>query len=144
MFSKFRKHSFYLFELLCDTIIKNNERKPRYESINPVYRLHAELVGNATTSLDLPASSVFSGELIYMKNRTKAYIRYQRERIIRRKWTILKDVYQLEKESMPRRGTLSKGKVHCSCRICRYEQYYGIPKAKYKAIWKAMQQEIDD
>ena len=79
-----------------------------------------------------------------MKTRTKAYIRYQRERIIRRKWVILKDVYQLEKESMPTRGTLSKGKVHCSCRMCRFEQYHGIPKAKYKAKWKAMQQEIDD
>ena len=75
-----------------------------------------------------------------MEKRTRSYIRYQRERIIRRKWAILKDVYQLEKESMPTRGTLSKGKVHCSCRMCRYEQYHGIPKA----IWKAMQQEIDD
>ena len=79
-----------------------------------------------------------------MKNRTKAYIRYQRERIIRRKWAILKNVYLLEKESMPTRGTLSKGKVHCSCRMCRYAQYHGIPKTKYKAIWKAMQQGIDD
>ena len=79
-----------------------------------------------------------------MKNRTKAFIRYQRERIIRRKWAILKDVYQLEKESMPIRGTLSKGKVYCSCRMCRYQQYHRIPKAKYKAIWKAMQQEIED
>ena len=79
-----------------------------------------------------------------MKNRTKADIRYHRERSIRRKWAILKDVFQLEKQSMPIRGTLSKGKVHCSCRICRYERYHGIPKAKYKAIWKAMQQEIED
>ncbi|MEK4715786.1 hypothetical protein H7992_16645 [Sporosarcina sp. resist] len=77
-----------------------------------------------------------------MKNRSKAYTRYQRERVIQRKWVILKDILQREGESMPVRGTLSKGKVHCSCKICRYEQYYGIPKSKYKAQWEGMQKEI--
>ena len=45
-----------------------------------------------------------------------------------------------QKEHMPVRGTLSKGKVHCACRMCRYEQYHAIPKVKYKEQWKAMQQ----
>ena len=79
-----------------------------------------------------------------MSKRTKAYFRHQRERSIQKKWAILKNVYQYEKELMPIRGTLSKGKVHCSCRMCRYEQFHGIPTAKYKAKWQAMQQEIDD
>jgi len=79
-----------------------------------------------------------------MKNRSKAYTRHQRERIIQRKWAILKGVLQLESEYMPVRGTLSKGKVHCSCRLCRYNQYHGIPKSKHKAQWEAMQKEIDD
>ncbi len=79
-----------------------------------------------------------------MKNRTKAYVRHQRERIIQRKWAILKHVYRTEQEWMPVRGKLSKGKVHCSCRMCRYEEFHGIPTAKYKAKWQAMQQEIDD
>lgn len=79
-----------------------------------------------------------------MKNRSKAYIRHQRERIIRKKWSILKDVMLRESEYMPVRGTLSKGKIHCSCRICRYEQYHSIPRAKHKAKLKAMKQEIDD
>lgn len=79
-----------------------------------------------------------------MKNRTKAYVRHQRERIIQRKWAILKHVYRTEQEWMPVRGKLSKGKVHCSCRMCRFEQFHGIPTAKYKAKWQAMQQEIDD
>jgi len=79
-----------------------------------------------------------------MKNRSKAYIRHQRERIIRKKWTILKDVWLQESEDMPVRGRLSKGKIHCSCRMCRYEQYHSIPKAKHKAKLKAMEQEIDD
>lgn len=79
-----------------------------------------------------------------MKNRSKAYNRHQRERSIKRKWVILKDVLQRESDSMPVRGTLSKGKVHCSCRLCRFEQYHGISKPKIKARWKAMQKEIDD
>jgi len=77
-----------------------------------------------------------------MKNRSKAYTRYQRERVIQRKWVILKDFLQREGEAMPVRGTLSKGKVHCSCKMCRYEQYYGIPKSKHKAQWDAMEKEI--
>ncbi len=49
-----------------------------------------------------------------------------------------------ESEFMPVLGTLSKGKIHCSCRMCRYEQYHSIPKAKHKAKLKAMKKEIDD
>lgn len=79
-----------------------------------------------------------------MKNRSKSYIRHHRERIIRKKLAILKHVHQMEDRFLPVRGTLSKGKVHCSCRLCRSEQYHGIPKAKYKAKWRAMQQEIDE
>jgi len=79
-----------------------------------------------------------------VKNRSKAYIRYQRERIIRKKWNILKDVMLRESEDMPERGRLSKGKIHCSCRMCRYEQFHSIPKAKHKAKLIAMEQEIDD
>ncbi|MFF2797109.1 hypothetical protein [Lysinibacillus xylanilyticus] len=33
-----------------------------------------------------------------MKNRSKAYIRHQRERFIQKKWTILKDVWLQESE----------------------------------------------
>lgn len=79
-----------------------------------------------------------------MKNRSKSYIRHHRERIIRKKLSILKNVFQMQDEYLPVRGSLSKGKVHCSCRLCRYEQYHGVPKAKHKAKWRAMQQEIGD
>ncbi|WP_155592302.1 hypothetical protein [Lysinibacillus cavernae] len=79
-----------------------------------------------------------------MKNRSKTLIRHHRERIIRKKWAILKDVMLLESQYMPVRGTLSKGKIHCSCRMCRYEQYHKIPKAKFQAKLKAMEQEIDE
>lgn len=79
-----------------------------------------------------------------MKNRSKSYTRHHRERIIQKKLAILKNVFQMEDELLPVRGSLSKGKVHCSCRMCRYEQYYGIPKAKYKVNWRALQEEIDN
>lgn len=79
-----------------------------------------------------------------MKNRSKSYIRHHRERIIRKKMAILKNVLQMEDEFLPVRGTLSKGKIHCSCRLCRYEQYHGILKAKYKVKWQTLQDEIDD
>ncbi|GMX60966.1 hypothetical protein Elgi_73980 [Paenibacillus elgii] len=80
-----------------------------------------------------------------MKNRSKNYIRHQRERMIRKKWDILKNVKMLP-EYMPVRGALSKGKIHCSCRMCRYERErdHSIPKAKHKAKLKAMEQEIDE
>lgn len=79
-----------------------------------------------------------------MKNRSKSYTRHHRERIIQKKLAILKNVFQMEDEFLPTRGSLSKGKVHCSCRMCRYEQYHGIPKAKYKVNWRALQEEIDN
>jgi len=108
------------------------------------YQRHTKLVESADTTLDLSASLGFSRELIWMKNRSRAYIRHQRERMIQKKWAILQNVMLQENEYMPVRGTLSKGKVHCSCRMCRYEQYHSIPKAKHKAKLKAMEQEIDD
>lgn len=46
-----------------------------------------------------------------MKNRSKAYTRYQRERVIQRKWVILKDILQREGESMPVRGTLREKSI---------------------------------
>lgn len=81
-----------------------------------------------------------------MKNRSKAYTRHQRERVIQKKMGIVRNIFywdENEEKYMHVRGKYSKGKVHCSCKMCRYEQYYGIPKAKYKAKWHAMKKEID-
>ena len=81
-----------------------------------------------------------------MKNRSKAYTRHQRERVIQKKMKIVRNVfYWDDKEGIHTlvRGKFSKGKVHCSCRMCRYEQYHGIPKAKYKSKWDTMKKEID-
>ena len=81
-----------------------------------------------------------------MKNRSKAYTRHQRERVIQKKMKIVRNVFYWddnEEKYLPVRGKFSKGKVHCSCRMCRYEQYHGIPKAKYQTKWHAMKMEID-
>lgn len=77
-----------------------------------------------------------------MKNRSKAFKHHQRQRIIQRKLYVLMQV-RLD-EDMPVKGVLDKGKVHCSCRMCRYEQFHHIPKPKVKAKWLALQQEIDE
>ncbi|WP_153733343.1 hypothetical protein [Sporosarcina obsidiansis] len=79
-----------------------------------------------------------------MKNRSRAYTRHQRERVIQKKSSILQNVLHIEEKHMPIRGTLSKGKVHCSCKMCRYEQFYRIPQVKHKVCWEEMQREIDD
>ena len=81
-----------------------------------------------------------------MKNRSKAYTRHQRERAIQKKMWITRNVFNWddnEEKYTPVRGKFNKGKVHCSCWMCRYEQYHGIPKAKYKAKRHAMKIEID-
>lgn len=56
-------------------------------------------------------------------NRDRAYYRYQREKHINRKKGIIKrvsgvgnDPYWIVKHD----GELSKGKIHCSCPLCRF------------------------
>lgn len=55
------------------------------------------------------------------ENRGRAYTRYQRKRHINRKKRIIHNMddywpYRYE-------GMLSKGKIHCSCPICRLKSY---------------------
>lgn len=81
--------------------------------------------------------------------RTNAYLRHQRERAIKRKEKIIKSVFQIaadeyESSVRNRRGRLDKGKVHCSCRMCRYEKFHGIKKDKDKVKLKDMQSQIDE
>lgn len=57
--------------------------------------------------------------------RDRAYYRYQRNRHIRRKIGILRrwggDVLEGWLRGCP--GRLSKGKIHCSCPLCRVKSY---------------------
>lgn len=80
--------------------------------------------------------------------RNSSYLRHQRERAIKRKEKIIKSIFQLtadEYESSVRnkRGWLDKGKVHCSCEMCRYEKIHGIEKDKVKSKIKDMERQID-
>lgn len=77
-----------------------------------------------------------------MMKRTRAYRRQQRQRAIRKKLDILQRILHVER--LPIVGKLSKGKVHCSCNVCRYEQRYRIPKAKEHALWQAHQQQLNE
>ena len=75
-------------------------------------------------------STLFAGRLIVeelMKlNRNRDYYRKQRKRIIRNKSRLLwrlggSDVY--EGWTRGYSGRLAKGKIHCSCRMCRTKSY---------------------
>ncbi len=59
-------------------------------------------------------------------NRDRAYYRKQRKRIIRNKSRLLKrlgggDLYEGWTRGYP--GRLAKGKIHCSCWMCRTKSY---------------------
>jgi len=53
-------------------------------------------------------------------SRSRAYTRHQRQRCIQRKKNLIRDgkfwIYKYE-------GMLSKGKIHCSCWMCRTKSY---------------------
>ena len=54
-------------------------------------------------------------------NRTRDYYRHHRERVIKRK----KDIIHAQNDYWHVRfeGELSKGKIHCSCPLCRRKSY---------------------
>jgi len=59
--------------------------------------------------------------------RTRNYYRYQRNRAINRKFNILKGLWSSREANQvyddKSKGKLSKGKVHCSCWMCRAKSY---------------------
>lgn len=83
--------------------------------------------------------------------RTSAYLRHQRERSIKRKEKIVKSVFHMsvdEYETSVRgrgqRGRLDKGKVHCSCKMCRYGKFHGIERDKVRDKLEDMKSQIDE
>ena len=86
-----------------------------------------------------------------MKNnkRNRGYYRYHRNRSIRRKKQILKAIWPYNKPEDiygNKMGKLSKGKVHCSCKMCSMKTnspFYGW-KHRDKKILDAMAKEIKD
>ena len=85
------------------------------------------------------------------QNRNRAYRRHQRTRAIARKVKIFTEFwgnelvfYRNGEVSAFPVGKYAKGKVHCSCKLCKFEEYYKIPKEKDRAKQQAMQQAIDE
>lgn len=85
------------------------------------------------------------------KNRSCSYYRHLRMRAIKRKSYIYHHIWGSDLTEyrngimIPFRvGKWSKGKVHCSCKMCKYEKHFNIEKEKYKAKKMAMQKEMDE
>lgn len=70
--------------------------------------------------------------------RGRSYQREQRRKAIERKKRIIKYVFQTDpiKFTNSKIGKLSKGKIHCSCSLCKYEKRNSIEKEKYKETTK--------
>ena len=57
-------------------------------------------------------------------NRTRIWYRYQRRRAIHRKAGILRRIWGAAEVNLwtnGKTGKLSKGKIHCSCWMCRHQ-----------------------
>ncbi len=73
--------------------------------------------------------------------RTREYRRSQRERVINRKEHIIHD--QNDYWNIRYRGMLSKGKIHCSCWMCRRKSY-DTTKMQDMRILLSSRQDIED
>ena len=74
------------------------------------------------------------------KNRSRAYYRQQRRRVIRRKMNI---VGWLDWH-VPFEGWCAKGKIHCSCELCRAKtREEGLPHSQKKQ-WQCLGQQLAD
>lgn len=62
-------------------------------------------------------------------NRTKSYRRDMRNRKIAHRKYICKNVY-LCNNWYKNDGQYSKGKIHCSCKMCTYNKFYDLPTHK--------------
>lgn len=85
------------------------------------------------------------------QNRNRAYYRHQRSRVIAKKTKIFTEFWGNDLSLFKKGeyypfpvGRWAKGKVHCSCKMCKYEKHYRIPKDKDKAKERFMKQAIDD
>jgi hypothetical protein len=76
--------------------------------------------------------------------KTKAYRRLQRMRVIKRKIHILKqhggEKYVFAWSGGGDTGRFAKGKIHCSCRMCRTKSYDNPSHADRKTLLSFQQQ----
>lgn len=69
--------------------------------------------------------------------RTRSYRREVRNKTIARKKRICRAIYGASIGGVETPGAwykhdgqYSKGKIHCSCKMCTYSKYYGLPRFK--------------
>ena len=81
-----------------------------------------------------------------MLKRDRAYYRWQRKRTIKRKLALLKriggDEY-VQAWTHGKPGRLTKGKIHCSCPMCRVKSYDNISNQDAKGNESTVQQMLD-
>jgi len=78
-----------------------------------------------------------------MKNRLLSYYRHHRFRVINRKLAITEGILDNDYWSK-RPGLLAKGKIHCTCWMCKRERFKDSPKRQDQAKLDAMALEIQD
>lgn len=79
-----------------------------------------------------------------MKNRSRDYYRHQRKRVINKKLDIIKNAWHNDDHPWIKEpGNLSKAKLNCSCKMCKYEKHYHIPAPKTKSKLDLMELELE-
>ena len=79
---------------------------------------------------------------VILLNRDRAYYRYQRNKHIGRKIHILKGYGEWRMDGWMREqpGRLAKGKIHCSCPMCREKSYDDWSQSDKRSILSGKQQ----
>ena len=74
--------------------------------------------------------------------RNRAYYRWQRNRTINRKIRIIKCIWSAESVmwALEKPGKFAKGKIHCSCWMCRTKSYDCLSHRDEKSLITATQQ----
>jgi hypothetical protein len=82
---------------------------------------------------------------VVLLNRDRAYYRYQRNQHILRKIHILKGYgdWWAEGWMQGQQGRLAKGKIHCSCPMCREKSYDDWSMSDKRKILSGKQQVED-
>lgn len=75
-----------------------------------------------------------------MIHKNRKYRRRQRELHIRHKENIIRNHQFVEDAWMPIRGKLSKEKVHCSCKMCRFNSYTHQDAKRATSMLDALQE----
>ncbi|MCA1064779.1 hypothetical protein QTG56_24545 (plasmid) [Rossellomorea sp. AcN35-11] len=80
--------------------------------------------------------------------RNQGYYRHHRKRVIKSKLEVVKHVWGFAEHDdhswVKQPGRLDKAGLNCSCKMCKYEKHYSIPKANNKAKRDGMKEEIND